>query len=105
MAAYDFAVDTDKIQAIIDEMGTVDGSGIIGTVSGCIDSIYGKINDLNTHWSGESYTSFKEQCIAYKAALEGLEATLTAFVNILKTISDNAGVANTKIDAACSIGS
>lgn len=103
MAMYDFAADTEKIHAVIDEMGTVDGSGIIGTVSKCIDSIYGKINDLNSHWSGESYTAFKEQCMAYKGALEGLEATLSAYVDILKTISENADVAETKINSACSI--
>ena len=104
MAMYDFAVNIEEIQAIIDAMGTVGGkSGFIGDVSECIDSIYEEINNLNNHWSGESYTAFKEQCTAYKAALEGLEATLNAYVGILKTIKDNAVNAEKEISSACNI--
>lgn len=103
MAAYEFAVNTEKLEIMIQELGKSD-SGAIGEIGGLIKSIYGEINNLSSHWSGASYTAFKEQCENYKQALEGLVNTLVFFVEELERIRSDADTLEKNIAAVSSIG-
>ena len=100
---YEFAVNTEKLEIMIQELGKSD-SGVIGEIAGLIKSIYGEINNLSSHWSGASYTAFKEQCDNDKQAWEGLVNTLVFFVEELERIRGEADTLEKNIETASNIG-
>lgn len=84
MGTYDFIIDIDQLNDLSKTLN--DNCTKIEEI---IDEIYTIIKyELSDAWSGESYNIFKERCMQYKPALEGLVSVMKAYASLIDPSDD-----------------
>lgn len=82
---YDFIIDIDELENVLETLNEN-----CTKIEKIIDEIYTIIKDeLSDAWSGESYNTFKERCMQYKPALEGLVSVMKAYAKLIDPTENN----------------
>lgn len=77
---YDFAVDTDKIDALVREL-----TAKANSVEEQIQIIENGIAGLQEAWDGSSYQTFKAKCEEFYPAMHSLPVVLKAYSSLFST--------------------
>lgn len=81
MASYDFIMNIKERNELVGKLEKNRKE-----IEQIIEDIYIIIENLQEYWSGESYDIFKQKCLDYKPALNGLVTVLEAYEKLLNGV-------------------